>query len=489
MAHANGHTSPTDPATSAQASQFFGEYDWQPQPAAQKLVLDIVAEFLARNAPAAAFAKRLKDETGTRFHDWIDHIAVGSGDRKLRDGIESRLTSAGFELAPQPGADKAYVQRKGMFPEIVLDTGAVTRIALKVEFVADFVATHGLHDARILGRPGGQLRMASFLALPGAELWVIERHGMRGYADPSTNATPAELSIRAQEHLENFRRRKRECAPSHEADIEALLHTSALADKAIADIGRDWTCDAFYAAEREFWTRRNRAAQVQFARQRSLGMGWANHDHHTYRSSRHTFPHLVALWEKLGLRCRERFYAGAEAGWGAQVMEQPVTGIITFNDVDMSPEELFGDFSHKGFSERRDKLGTVGLWCGLHGEAVLQSGMHHLEAQFDWHALVEQLETSAGVKTMAPFTTFAYLRQAFTEGERWRVDGKRIDRLLEERYITPAQAELFRKDGAIGSHLENLERNDGFKGFNQTGVSDIIARTDPRRLAAALAGA
>ena len=34
---------------------------------------------------------------------------------------------------------------------------------------------------------------------------------------------------------------------------------------------------------------------------------------------------------------------------------------------------------------------------------------------------------------------------------------------------------------ALGSHLENLERNDGFKGFNQQGVSDIIARTDPRR--------
>jgi hypothetical protein len=33
----------------------------------------------------------------------------------------------------------------------------------------------------------------------------------------------------------------------------------------------------------------------------------------------------------------------------------------------------------------------------------------------------------------------------------------------------------------LGSHLEILERNDGYKGFNQTGVSDIIARTDPRK--------
>jgi hypothetical protein len=28
--------------------------------------------------------------------------------------------------------------------------------------------------------------------------------------------------------------------------------------------------------------------------------------------------------------------------------------------------------------------------------------------------------------------------------------------------------------------LEILERNDGYKGFNQTGISEIITATDPR---------
>ena len=32
----------------------------------------------------------------------------------------------------------------------------------------------------------------------------------------------------------------------------------------------------------------------------------------------------------------------------------------------------------------------------------------------------------------------------------------------------------------VGSHLENLERKGGFKGFNQKAVSAIIAATDPR---------
>jgi hypothetical protein len=221
---------------------------------------------------------------------------------------------------------------------------------------------------------------------------------------------------------------------------------------------------------------------VQKARQDKLGLGWANHDHHTFRSSRRNFRRLIALLEKLGFHCRERFYAGAEAGWGAQVLEHPVCGLTVFADVDLSADEVGGNFAHETIAERGE-LGTVGLWCGLHGESVLQAGMHHLECQFEHDALREQL-AAAGVHTMAPFTDLGFLKQAFTEGERWAVDGDRVDRLLERGLITPTQAYDFRTQGAIGSHLENLERHDGYKGFNQHGVSEIIARTDPRKHAA-----
>ena len=47
--------------------------------------------------------------------------------------------------------------------------------------------------------------------------------------------------------------------------------------------------------------------------------------------------------------------------------------------------------------------------------------------------------------------------------------------------MTIEQAIAFRTEGALGSHLENLERREGFKGFNQRGVSHIIVGTDPRR--------
>jgi hypothetical protein len=72
------------------------------------------------------------------------------------------------------------------------------------------------------------------------------------------------------------------------------------------------------------------------------------------------------------------------------------------------------------------------------------------------------------------------LHQAFTQGEKWTVDPQRIKRLQKKGVIKKTQARIFLKEGAIGSHLENIQRDQGFKGFNQESVSDIIRRTDPR---------
>jgi hypothetical protein len=484
--HADHTANGTDASTlPAEAPAALKQWNWQPQPQATALINDLLTKFFERCPAAAELAERMKTQTGTRFLDWIDTIQVpGSAE------LEDRLVATGFTHIPQltlrgdEPADKravaprCYVHLGAIFPAVMLHAEPVGRVALKVDDVAEFLAVHSVpHVHGIHGEPLGQIRNAcAFRSTEGdAELVVVERHGYRGY---STEINHRQRSLAARWHLEQFRRRQRDWAE----DEQGFAHAHALIDAAIKDIGRDWTCDIFFQAEREFWMRRNRAAQVQYARQQRLGLGWANHDHHTYRSSRKNFKHLVGVLEKLGFHCRERFYAGAEAGWGAQVLEQPVAGITIFADVDMSPEELLGDFPHEGLADRHD-LGTIGLWCALHGEAFLQAGMHHLECQFDWHALKAQLESEAHIKTMEPFTTFPYLRQAFTEGERWSVNEARIQKLLDKGQITAQQAEMFRRDGAVGSHLENLERNDGFKGFNQQGVSSIIARTDPRRLA------
>jgi hypothetical protein len=127
---------------------------------------------------------------------------------------------------------------------------------------------------------------------------------------------------------------------------------------------------------------------------------------------------LIKAWELLGFHRRERYYAGAQAGWGAQIVEQPVEGIIIFNDVDLNPDEVEVDFSRMPLAAQ-PTLGTIGLWCGLHGESFLEAGMHHLECRFDFALLRDQL-AAEGVNTMKPFSDFPFLKQAFTEGERWR---------------------------------------------------------------------
>lgn len=445
-------------------------FHWERQPLAAQLVRDTLEDFLARCPQAAQLARRMAAETGTRFIDWVAHLVLPENDPRV-----PRLREAGYREVGKREGVPIFEHPGGVFPTF---TPGRFEVALKVDSVADFLAANDL-DVPIDGEPLCDLRVATVYRGDGCSLAVIERHGSRGFDLPG-DAPPH--AIRRLVHLERFRTRRRNFDDDAAGfdHVAGFDHAEKLIDDAIADLGVHLTCDLFFHAEREYWQRRNRAAQFQKARQDRLGLGWANHDHHTYRSSREDFTRLVRIWEKLGFHCRERFYAGREAGWGAQVMEQPVTGITTFNDVDLSPDELLQDFAHEPLPPR-DSLGTVGLWCALHGEAFLQAGMHHLECQFDFDSLRDQMQQQGGIAVMKPFTDFPYLRQAFTEGERWPVSAKRIERLLSRGLITREQADQFRTHGAIGSHLENLERNDGFKGFNQKGVSEIIAATDPRK--------
>jgi len=448
-------------------------WDWQPQPEAQRFIDELLRDFLGRCPDAANFAERMRSETATRFKDWVGVILVPD-----RPEIRERLEVTGFTPKQSEFVDEdihyAFEQRLGLFPDVLLTESDRMSVGIKVDSVADFFAANQLPGIeRVQGEPLTRARWAKVFGAETAALWVMERHGYDSFG--LTMDGPADR-IAAMHHLERMRSRPRRF-DDPALGLEELHRTI---DAAVDEIGRDWACDLFFQAEREYWMRGNHAARVQYARQGALGLGWANHDHHTYRNSRTHYPLVIEAFEKLGFYCRERFYAGGEAGWGAQVLEHPVTKIVIFADVDMTPEEVQGDFAHEGFREK-DDVGTIGLWVALHGESLLDAGMHHLECQFDHARLVRQLEDRAGIKTMDPFTNFSYLRQAFTEGERWIPSEDRIAAALEKGWISDEDAEHFRSEGALGSHLENLERNNGFKGFNQQGVSDIIGRTDARK--------
>ncbi|MEY4938508.1 MAG: hypothetical protein RIQ93_243 [Verrucomicrobiota bacterium] len=463
-------TSPLPSATSRPAPAF----DWPLCYDAERLIGAHLEGFLLRNSFARRLAERMREETGTDFFEWVDRLEVDASHA-------AALHAAGFVREPVDAPEGVVVlwHPRAMMPRVLLraNAGAAfpATVAIRVEHVPEFLAAHDLAFS-IAGAFGARLRQAQVAEEAGTRLEVVERLGCRGHVTREPTPELARGVIRARELWQT---RKRDFAD----DAEGVKHAGARLDEVLALVDRDAACELFFAEERRFWQARNRAARVQKRRQDLLGLGWGNHDHHTFRCSRERFADLMQFLGRLGFVKRERFYAGAEAGWGAQIQEQPVAGIVVFADVDLMPDETMVDFSSQRLPPA-PQMRTVGLWCGLHGDSFLQAGMHHLEARFDFPRLRAQL-AKENVTTMKPFSDFEFLRQAFTEGERWTVRPARIEALRQRGFITAAQAEVFRRDGAIGSHLENLQRRGGFKGFNQTSVSAIIAATDPRSIQAA----
>ncbi|MDQ2867115.1 MAG: hypothetical protein M3R59_01685 [Verrucomicrobiota bacterium] len=448
-----------------------GKFDWPLCYEAENFIIERIDAFTEQNSFARELSRRMRKETGTLLLDWVDHIVLPTSDEKI-------LRDAGFTedpLGENRGQLKALWHPEAMLPRVLLAATNVKfppALAIRPEFVAEFASVHNVaHEIE-----GGLLSRFRKLLVSdesGAQLYAIERRGYRGYI-PHAPDLAAYLAAR---ELWQTRRRF-----WHADDLAGTKHAHERLQKMIDLVGRDLACHLVFEEERHYWQKRNRAAVEQKRRQDALGLGWTNHDHHTFRSSRECFVDLIKAWDMLGFHRRERYYAGKEAGWGAQIVEQPIEGITIFNDVDLNPDEVEIDFSRRPLAPQ-PKLGTIGLWCGLHGESFLEAGMHHLECRFD-HAVLRDQLAQEGIKTMKPFSDFPFLKQAFTEGERWPVQAARAEKLRAASSITDAQFDEFKANGAIGSHLENLQRKGGFKGFNQHAVSLIIAETDPRKQAA-----
>ncbi len=443
------------------------DWIWPQCPEADRFVRDRVASFCEKDIWTGRLAKKMQDLTSTQFFDWVDHLVLADPQVSHGDLENLGYRTAGLATGPYT---QVWSHPHAQLPKICIQAKAsADQVAIGVEQIEDFAAAHGL-TVQMHGGRRGTYRCADLG--DASELMLVERRGSNGFEpDPQDRMDLYEPEARRWMDF------KAGCVDRNHDGEAAMSAAERAIDQMVSALGTDSAAACFLEAERRYWQSRNDAAEVQKKRQDALGLGWANHDHHTFRSSRKLFARLVRLLGRLGFVRRERFYAGAEAGWGAQVMEQPIAGYVIFADVDLKPEEMALDFATATLAPL-NRLGTVGLWCALHGDSILEAGMHHLEAQFDFDKLRRDLAVE-GIETMAPFSDFEYLRQAFTTAQRWTVRPERLEKLVADEKISQEAADRIRHDGAVGSHLENLQRRHGYKGFNQSAVSRIIQEVNP----------
>lgn len=436
----------------------YKDMQWERQPLAEQVYSRWLADFLARSPAAASFADRLLGRTAIRMRDLCDHLVIA-------DGAAFGLFENGGWKTP---VEEAIANPTGLFPPVM--SGAKDSLFMRVESIDRLVETNGLENP-VEGERDASFRRVIIAETPDTIFGAVERNGHPGFDVPAeSDATRREARLA----LQAFRSRRRE----FDTTGSGLERTGELVTSVVGELGAHRSCALWLSAEREFWMRRCRGGRSAFARQDSLGVGWSNIDHHTYDGSREHFRKTIAILETLGYELREMLYAGELAGWGSQVLEQPVIGSTIFADVDLSPEELSIDFAHEEL-EPLNRHRRAGVLCELLGESILEAGLNHVAGLYD-QRLFRALMAEDAIQMMAPFTSFPHLYQELTEGEKIAISPVVVDRLEAQGHIGADEAESLRLEGCILSHLENIERNDAYKGFNREGIDGVLRKLDPR---------
>ncbi|MCA9212022.1 MAG: hypothetical protein KDB27_03080, partial [Planctomycetales bacterium] len=289
------------------------KYQWKTCPEPAQHLYSTLDRLLDGTDFGRRWSDRCRPESGTRFFDWVDHIVV-------HDDQHDTLANLGFELT-----DGTWRNPDALFPSVRF--GEKHAVAIKVDSAIDFAAANGLaNDCTVTGSDGDQFM--SITVNGNTDFVAIERHGYRGYSAVDSNAAQKQI---ARDFYASISQRHRD--HSQKDPASGFDEAAKMLKEVSTELDINWACDIFFRAEREYWMSRNKAARVQKKRQDALGSGWANHDHHTFRSSRECFARLVSVLELMGFECREQFYAGEQAGWGAQVLEHPKCGIVIFTDV------------------------------------------------------------------------------------------------------------------------------------------------------------
>ena len=90
-------------------------FDWPLCYEAERLLGGYVAAFLARHAWARRLAQRMRDETGTEFFEWVDHLV-------LAPEHADALRAAGLveENVDAPADTTVFWHPQAMMPRVLL---------------------------------------------------------------------------------------------------------------------------------------------------------------------------------------------------------------------------------------------------------------------------------------------------------------------------------------------------------------------------------
>lgn len=402
--------------------------DAPPRAAAPALARLLFQRAMAASPEAQLLDRRLRTACAVRLKDIVDHIRCPPDPMFAASGW--RRHGATLLRAPHP-----------TLPDVVED--AEFAIALRVECVERFLAASGI-EARIEGAQHGPYRSARIFRSRDASFHVVERHGWAAHAVPALGERKLR---RARLHQQIFRTRRRQ----FQSEARAIAHTLRLAEAAAADLGGAWAGALFLRAEREYWLARCLPALGQHQRQIAAGLGWCSVSHHAYACSREHFADTLRLLETLGHRRMSLVRSHDGANWGAELLDASATAAAPYTllCLDLAAHEHTLKGAEAGLSPLT-WLGPPGLWCGLHGESLLEAGLCCVSAAYDLSALPHDVDTAAQ-------SARARLRAAM-HGEHQAVDPRRVATLERARYIPRPQAEMHSLYGAVGAQFEAFQR-------------------------------
>ena len=184
-------------ARSEAASPERRRFDWPLAYEAEKLLRERIGSFLERNTFARRLAERMRDETGTDFFEWTDHLVLSPNEEKA-------LRETGFVADPPaetPNGETVYEHPEATLPRVMLRRGqkqSPSALALRPEFAADFMARHNL-AGEPEGEPYSRYRRIVVAEENGTQLEAVERRAYRGFVAAPLKPNELGAIVKARE--------------------------------------------------------------------------------------------------------------------------------------------------------------------------------------------------------------------------------------------------------------------------------------------------